>query len=529
MTQEKKLVWIHRLSPIAYDLALGGLCLYIWFRGRQWLNLLLPLDMGVLLALVLAGYYLLNLMTIQRKDNRKSVTYVTSIGTFLVMYLSMTIAASDLVRGIMGLCGAGERATYVTSIGTFLVMYLSMTIAASDLVRGIMGLCGAGERARGMAFFFGGCGCLVLTAAAVAVGMVHARKLVTVNYQVPVEHLGKEARRGMAFFFGGCGCLVLTAAAVAVGMVHARKLVTVNYQVPVEHLGKEARLVLLSDLHIGHFVGKKHIQNLVAQVNRLKPDLVLISGDLIIGHFVGKKHIQNLVAQVNRLKPDLVLISGDLINAGNTNECPDIDQVARELEGLRTEHGVFAVTGNHDPAPEDPDFRRFLRRARIHLLEDKTCDAVTGNHDPAPEDPDFRRFLRRARIHLLEDKTCDAGPVQLVGRKSKIRPRAALTELMESCTGEKPVVVLDHDPIGIQEARQAGADCVLCGHTHRGQVFPLDLLVRLLYPKEELWGMGRKGKTTSIVSAGAGYFSMPMRLGSDSEIVCIDLISQDET
>lgn len=380
MTQEKKLVWIHRLSPVAYDLALGGLCLYIWFRGRQWLNLLLPLDMGVLLALVLAGYYLLNLMTIQRKDNRKSVTYVTSIGTFLVMYLSMTIAASDLVRGIMGLCGAGERA------------------------------------------------------------------------------------RGMAFFFGGCGCLVLTAAAVAVGMVHARKLVTVNYQVPVAHLGKEARLVLLSDLHIGHFVGKKHIQN--------------------------------LVAQVNRLKPDLVLISGDLINAGNTNECPDIDQVARELEGLRTEHGVFAVTGNHDPAPEDPD---------------------------------FRRFLRRARIHLLEDKTCDAGPVQLVGRKSKIRPRAALTELMADCTGEKPVVVLDHDPIGIQEARQAGADCVLCGHTHRGQVFPLDLLVRLLYPKEELWGMGRKGKTTSIVSAGAGYFSMPMRLGSDSEIVCIDLISQDET
>lgn len=380
MTQEKKLVWIHRLSPIAYDLALGGLCLYIWFRGRQWLNLLLPLDMGVLLALVLAGYYLLNLMTIQRKDNRKSVTYVTSIGTFLVMYLSMTIAASDLVRGIMGLCGAGARA------------------------------------------------------------------------------------RGMAFFFGGCGCLVLTAAAVAVGMVHARKLVTVNYQVPVEHLGKEARLVLLSDLHIGHFVGKKHIQN--------------------------------LVAQVNRLKPDLVLISGDLINAGNTGECPDIDQVARELEGLRTEHGVFAVTGNHDPAPEDPD---------------------------------FRRFLRRARIHLLEDKTCDAGPVQLVGRKSKIRPRAALTELMADCTGEKPVVVLDHDPIGIQEARQAGADCVLCGHTHRGQVFPLDLLVRLLYPKEELWGMGRKEKTTSIVSAGAGYFSMPMRLGSDSEIVCIDLKSQDET
>lgn len=378
MTQEKKLVWIHRLSPIAYDLALGGLCLYIWFRGSQWLDLLLPLDVGVPLALVLAGYYLLNLLTVRRQGVSKAVTYVTSVGTFLVMYLSMTIAASDLVRWAMGLLGAGAHALE------------------------------------------------------------------------------------MAFFLGGCASLVLTAAAVAVGMVHARQLVTVHYQVPAASLGKDARLVLLSDLHIGHFVGKKHIQN--------------------------------LVAQVNRLKPDLVLISGDLINAGNASECPDMDQVARELRGLRTEHGVFAVTGNHDPVPEDPD---------------------------------FHRFLQRARIHLLEDRTCDAGPVQLVGRKSKIRPRAALADLMAACTGDKPVVVLDHDPIGIDEARQAGADCILCGHTHRGQVFPLDLLVRLLYPKEALWGMGRKGKTTSIVSAGAGYFSMPMRLGSNNEIVCIDLKAQD--
>lgn len=83
--------------------------------------------------------------------------------------------------------------------------------------------------------------------------------------------------------------------------------------------------------------------------------------------------------------------------------------------------------------------------------------------------------------------------------------------------------MLDHDPIGIQEAREQGCQCVLCGHTHKGQIFPLNLLVSFLYPKEQLWGMGTKDGTTSIVSAGAGYFSMPVRLGSDTEIVCIDL------
>lgn len=374
MTQEKKLVWIHRLSPILYDLALAALCLYIWLRAKQWLGMLLPVSLGLVLGLILAGYYVLNLLTIRHRDVSKAVTYLTSVGTFVVMYLSMTILAVDLLRWILRLLGV-----------------------SAPVLAGV-------------------------------------------------------------FFFGGLACLVLTVLAVVLGMLHARHLVTVRYAVPVEQLSRDVRLVLLTDLHIGHFVGKKHIRE--------------------------------LVSQVNRLKPDLVLISGDLINAGNTRECPDIDQVARELRGLHTANGVFAVTGNHDPVPEDPDF-----------------------HD----------FLRRSRIHLLEDQVCTAGPVQLVGRKSRIRPRMPLAQLMQPLNEHQPVIVLDHDPIGIREARQAGADCVLCGHTHKGQVFPLDLLVRLLYPREELWGMGRQGKTTSIVSAGAGYFSMPMRLGSDSEIVCVDL------
>lgn len=376
MTYDKKLLWIKRLSPILYDLALAALCLYIGLRGTQWFQLVLPVNLGLVLGLILAGYYVLNLLTIRRKGVSKAVTYITSIGTFVVMYLSMTILLSDLLRGLLHLLGLSEA---------------------------------------------------VLTG---------------------------------EFFFGGIACMVLTVVAVIAGMLHAKKLVTVRYEVPVEHLSRDTRLVLLTDLHIGHFVGKKHIQE--------------------------------MVNQVNRLKPDLVLISGDLINAGNTDECPDIDQVAKELEGLRTEHGVFAVTGNHDPEPSDPE---------------------------------FKKFLRRSRIHLLEDRVCNAGPVQLVGRKSKIRPRKTLPELMQELTEETPVIVLDHDPMGIPDAQQAGADCILCGHTHKGQVFPLDLLVRFLYPKQALWGMGKQGKTTSIVSAGAGYFSMPMRLGSDSEIVCIDLKS----
>lgn len=376
MNPKEKLKFIHRFTPILYDLALGLMCVYIWFRGRQWLNLLLPFGTGWALGILLAAYYIANLLCVNH------------------------------VKGM-----DGKIPTYITSIGTVAAMYLTMTIALGDLLRW------------GLHFFV-------------------------------------DTPQILAFLFlvEGAVCLLVTVGAVAYGLCHARKLRTVHYQLPLTGLSQDTRLVLLSDLHIGHFIGPKHIQK--------------------------------LVTEINHLKPDVVVISGDMMNAGSATECPQVTEVAKILGKMKSQRGTFAVTGNHDPEPENPDFQRFLRRSKIHLLEDQV--------------------LTTSQFHL-------------VGRSTRVRPRKDLTTLLEGMPKDRPILVLDHDPIGIQEAREQGCQCVLCGHTHKGQIFPLNLLVSFLYPKEQLWGMGTKDGTTSIVSAGAGYFSMPVRLGSDTEIVCIDL------
>ena len=257
-----------------------------------------------------------------------------------------------------------------------------------------------------------------------------------------------------------CGFLCLAAVIIAViaGLIHARKVVGVYDESPCDKLKQDRSIVLLTDLHIGYFVGRKHIHN--------------------------------IVEQVNAMHPDMVLISGDLFNGGGTGECTELSQTARELSQMASSEGTFAVTGNHDPDPSDES---------------------------------FRNFLRDAGIRLLQDEVCRVGGLQLVGRSTKIKPRKSLKELMEAADPDLASVVIDHDPMGISEAAEAGADCILCGHTHTGQVFPLNFFVRFLYKKEELWGMARVEKTTSVVSSGAGIFSMPMRVGSDSEVVCIDL------
>ena len=127
------------------------------------------------------------------------------------------------------------------------------------------------------------------------------------------------------------------------------------------------------------------------------------------------------------------------------------------------------------------------------------------------------------------------GAVLLAGRTklAKDAERVPLPKLLDEAGirngSDQYLLVLDHDPEGITEAVSCNADLVLAGHTHRGQFFPASLISKFLYKKGYSYGITQTPNestghvTTSIVSSGAGYFQTPIRVGTDSEIVCIDL------
>lgn len=249
------------------------------------------------------------------------------------------------------------------------------------------------------------------------------------------------------------------------GAVHARRLKTVRYEV---RLGKEEhayRMVLLSDLHIGVFVGAAYIRK--------------------------------AVCRINSLSPDMVVIAGDIFDNGYAEECGRLDTVSALLRTLRAKDGVYAVLGNHDPAFNDERMQRFFQEANIRLLynEVKPC-------------PLFDLVGRNDLLHYR--------------RYSEIR--TPLAELLPQGTPrQKPVVILDHNPEGINEAVDCGADLVLCGHTHKGQFFPLTFFTRLSHEKNHFYGQSAFGKTQAVISAGTGYFQLPIRVGTNSEIVEIVL------
>lgn len=280
--------------------------------------------------------------------------------------------------------------------------------------------------------------------------------------------------------------LLLTLGIVTYGAIHARRPKVVPYRIRLAEgdsgscpdlpavPGHSYHIVLLSDLHVGSCIGE---------------------------HF-----IHNIVQQVNRLHPDLILIAGDILNHADPHECTTIHGTERELSHLQAKDGVLAVTGNHDASGSDPDFRRFLERSHIRLIDDLTVETpavnVVGRTGSVPGVGSVLRV----------QKTNDC-PAPLTKDN-----RTSLKALMRRCNPCKPVVVLDHDPDGVPEACLNQADLILCGHTHHGQFFPCNYFTRWHYGKSLLGGYSRQGKTQIVVSSGCGCFQTSLRIGTDSEI-----------
>lgn len=84
-----------------------------------------------------------------------------------------------------------------------------------------------------------------------------------------------------------------------------------------------------------------------------------------------------------------------------------------------------------------------------------------------------------------------------------------------------PIIAMDHQPTDLQAAADNGVDLLLCGHTHRGQMAPNHLVTRRMYELD--WGYKQKGSMHTIVSSGFGFWGPPLRLGSQSEIVQIEV------
>ena len=151
--------------------------------------------------------------------------------------------------------------------------------------------------------------------------------------------------------------------------------------------------------------------------------------------------------------------------------------------------------------------------------------AVPGNHEYIGGDVDAKAgYLRQGGVCLLRDSvvSVDGGNLYIAGRDDRSNPRRKpLADLLAPLDSAKPVVVLDHQPVRLSEAEDCGVQLQLSGHTHEGQFFPVNLVVRAMY--ENAYGYSRRGGTQYYVSSGLGLWGPPYRIGTQSELLVIRL------
>ena len=292
-----------------------------------------------------------------------------------------------------------------------------------------------------------------------------------------VERLPPHARTLAGIFVILCAFSV-----TAYGAVHARSVKTVTYRIePVNPSpAGELRIALISDLHLGTWV-----------------DAVWLDG---------------IVDRINGLQPDIVCITGDIFD-NNLESIHDLERYAEVFRQIRAPHGVYACLGNHD-----------VERASFRRQDGEGA----ADESWRPGQPGrIRQFLTESNIVLLEDEMVlvddrfyiagrpDVSPIGVRGHS-----RLAVHELVANRDTGLPLILIEHQPWDIPVAAAAGVDLLLSGHTHKGQVFPGNLVTRRMYLVD--YGYHQEQDTHIVVTSGAGVWGPPVRVGTNSEVVIID-------
>jgi hypothetical protein len=218
--------------------------------------------------------------------------------------------------------------------------------------------------------------------------------------------------------------------------------------------------------------------------------------DIHIGPLLGRGFARALTERVNALAPDLVAVTGDLVDG----PVESLREEVAPFAALRGRHGVFFVTGNHDVYSGGESWVERVRELGMRpLRNERVAIGGAAGFDLAGVD-DHRGDWVHGSSEDLERA--------LAGRD----PSRAL-------------VLLAHDPGTFRRASAAGIDLQLSGHTHGGQIWPFNYLVRLAVP----WvaGLHRVGGSLLYVSRGSGFWGPPMRLLAPAEITELVLRSGD--
>lgn len=304
----------------------------------------------------------------------------------------------------------------------------------------------------------------------------------TINAEIVILHLVviwllcdavnwiAEKKRGEKFsrYYAGGAAIAFTAVYLACGWFLANHVWRKPYTVETDKNVGTLRIVQFADSHVGN----------------------TFSGEGFA------RWVEDMQAE----NPDIVVITGDYVDDDTSKE--DMVAACRALGTLETTYGVYYVFGNHDKGYytyrgySGGDLIAELQKNNVVVLQDETV--LLDN-----------RFYLIGRQDRSEDQ---------MGR-----PRATMEELTAGLDPDKFSIVLDHQPHDYEAQEASGVDLVLSGHTHGGQLIPLNRMGEWLGLDDNSYGLEKRGNTSFIVTSGISDWAIQFKTGCRSEYVVIDV------
>jgi predicted MPP superfamily phosphohydrolase len=223
---------------------------------------------------------------------------------------------------------------------------------------------------------------------------------------------------------------------------------------------KKLECIFMSDIHLGSIINRDRLSNIIDISNSVNPDIVLLGGDIV------DQHINHIIDR----------------NLGDV------------MTNFKSKYGVFAVLGNHEYFGGYESVIEYFEKYNIKFLVDifipiENSFIIAGRHDASSE-----RLFKTKRKSINE----------IVSNNRRL-----------------PIILLDHQPINLDEAVKEKISLQLSGHTHDGQIWPMSFITNHIW--EIAYGYKKIEDTQFYVSSGVGTWGPPVRVGNRPEIVHITI------
>jgi hypothetical protein len=277
----------------------------------------------------------------------------------------------------------------------------------------------------------------------------------------PDQKLNRRTRKNQGFGLFAAYALFIILVVVG-GHYNAVRPTVRSYDLslPGGNVGRTVRIALVSDIHAGLMVNNHWLHRIVNTINKTEPDVVLMAGDIVDGSVT---HAQE-------------------------------ERLSQVMAGLSAPLGVYAVLGNHEYYTDTEEVVPAIESGGVKVLLDEalTIDGL---------------FTLAGRKDIQAERSGQ-------GRKP-------LETILEGTADDLAVIVMDHTPVNLNEATEAGVALQVSGHTHRGQLFPFNVVTDMIF--EQDWGFLRKKGSLFYVSCGVGTWGPPIRTSSRPEVVLFNI------